>query len=112
MTSYKEHLLLLITTALAEHKKFFASSNSRWSSSEDDVQNVLSHLQNTVTENGQLTERLLRAFIDISVFSQRNYEGTEVNRIISQLFEEFYTGIPEFRSMKPLGMDFGKGVPF
>lgn len=58
-----------------------------------------------------INERVLRAYWDISVYSLRNYWDVKLGEALKNLTKVLYEEIPDFKYLKPLGMDFGKGMP-
>lgn len=77
-----------------------------------DTRKVLETMKEFCISNKPFNDRLIRAFIDISVVSVRNFENTTLGEAIYSLSSYFYDVLPEYESYKPLGVDFGNGDPF
>ncbi|MDR7130078.1 hypothetical protein J2X69_002425 [Algoriphagus sp. 4150] len=77
-----------------------------------DTREVLETMKDFCVRNKPFNDRLIRAFIDVSVVSVRNFENTTLGEAIYSLSSYFYEVLPEYKSYKPLGVDFGKGEPF
>lgn len=88
----------------------YLNGEESWSTT--DTRKVLETMKEFCIRNKPFNDRLIRAFIDISVVSIRNFENTNLGEAIYSLSSYFYEVLPEYQSYKPLGVDFGNGEPF
>lgn len=59
----------------------------------------------------KINERLLRAMHDLGMSSYKDFENTSLEEALNDLTAALYNEIPDYKKLKPLGMDFGKGNP-
>lgn len=102
-----------IKTVLLELDNYvlnFLDGEEGWATS--DTRKVLETMKEFCVRNKPFNDRLIRAFIDISVVSVRNFENTGLGDAIYSLSSYFSEVLPEYKSYEPLGGDFGNGEPF
>jgi type III secretory pathway component EscV len=108
----KLNLISLLETALVEADNFtikYYDGDENYMLDTKKVLNLLKNeIQNTPT---QINERVLRAMHDIGVVAVKQYENTLLETAIMNVTSILYKEIPNYKSLKPLRMDFGKGEP-
>lgn len=108
----KLNLILLLEKALVEADNFtikYYDADEKYMVDTKKVLNLLkSEIQNTPN---QINERVLRAMHDIGVVAVKQYENTTLETAIMNVTSLLYNEIPNYKSLKPLRMDFGKGEP-
>jgi len=67
-------------------------------------QEVLKHPDN-------INERVLRAMHDVGVAGVKQYDPSPLGNAIGTVVSMLYYGIPQYKNLAPLRMDFGKGDP-
>ena len=110
----KEQVEILIDLALIDLENYlekYKIKGDAWP--ENITKSVLLKIKEECQKgDSNFSIRLLRAFIDISIVSSRNFDGTPLSDSIFNLYEFFYLYIPSFKDLENLGLDFGKGNPF
>lgn len=64
-----------------------------------------------INQPNNINERVLRGMADIGGMSVKAYENTPLEEAIGAVTEMLYYGIPHYKHLEPLRMDFGKGDP-
>lgn len=107
-------LITLIDNALAETNNVVANSLN-YNENEEPIlstKKVLNLLKEEVQHNPEkIHERILRAMHDIGMSAYKDFENTPLENAIGKVTEMLYNGIPQYKEIEPLRMDFGKGNP-
>lgn len=73
---------------------------------------VLNLLASEIVNNKEnINHRILRAMHDIGMSAYKDFENTEMENLIQKITAKLYNEIPEYKKLKPLRGDFGKGEP-
>lgn len=105
-------LITLIEVALVEADDFVARYYDGNDKPMISTKKTLSLLKEELQSNPEsINERVLRAMHDIGATAVKSYENTPLEGAISDVTGMLYYGIPHYKNLKPLRMDFGKGNP-
>lgn len=113
MENYEE-CIDLIDKALEDTKIVVAKSKWMRFDSEPilSTQRVLQALRSDFVKNPDgVNERILRAMHDLGMSAFKEFENTPLEESIAGITSFLYKSHPIYKSLKPLGSDFGKGVP-
>jgi hypothetical protein len=73
---------------------------------------ALNYLKVELLNNpNEINERVLRAMHDMGVAAVKMYYDSPLESSLSNLIDKLSREIPEYKKLKPLGLDFGKGDP-
>jgi len=108
----KRNLILLLEKALIESTNFtiqYYDGNDEYMA---DTKKVLNLLKSEIKKRPtQINERVLRAMHDVGALAVKQYENTKLEAAIMDITSILYNQIPNYKSLKPLRSDFGKGDP-
>lgn len=94
--------------AITDTIKYFQSGSKPIA----DTKKILSLLKQEVLSNPEnINQRILRAMHDMGASSYKDFEYTSVEKALNNVTEILYNEYPGYRTLTPLGMDFGKGNP-
>jgi len=109
-TTLLKELSLEVLKQLDEYSKVRIITSASWSV--HDTRKVITLLIAELDKNEDyISERVLRAVMDVGAISVKNFEETPLGESIDRLFHELYVGIPDFKNLHRLGNDFGKCNP-
>lgn len=113
MENYLE-LISLINNALKDVKSVVAKS--KWMRFDNEpihnTQKLLLALRAEVEQSPNIIdERILRGMHDLGMSAFKEFENTPLEDSIEKITSFLYKTFPTYRDLKPLGADFGKGVP-
>jgi len=107
-------LIALINIALIETNNFVIESKY-FQGDEEIIVNTKKALnllrQEVEHQPNNINKRVLRALHDIGVASFKYFENWPLEDAINNVTEMLYNEIPEYKDLRPLRMDFGKGNP-
>jgi hypothetical protein len=107
----KRALLTLVQTAKAEVEAYGEQYNVLAQGNIADVTKVLSLLEVEFRNEGEVNERVLRAFKDVCTLIATHYEHTTMFDPVFRLHDALSRYFPGFRNLPLLRMEFGKGEP-
>jgi hypothetical protein len=64
-----------------------------------------------LNSSAKINERILRAMHDMGVAAVKMFYDSLLESSLSNLIDKLSREIPEYKKLKPLGLDFGKGNP-
>jgi|SRR6185295_11745696 len=113
MENYLE-LIDLINKSLEDLKIVVAKS--KWMRMDDEpiksTQKLLLALKSEIVANSDVAnERILRGMHDLGMSAFKEFENTPLEESILKITSFLHKSFPRYEGLKPLGADFGKGVP-
>jgi len=107
-----KNLIALIEIALVEADKYVAKYYHGDEGPMISIKKALRLLKEQVHNHPEnINERVLRAMADVGGISVKTYENTSLETAIGSVTEMLYYGIPHYKNLEPLRMDFDKGDP-
>lgn len=108
--NYNQCVLLCeqVLQNLDQYVKNNCDGNVGWA--ERDTEKVINKIKTSVVNKNFPEDMLLRAFMDVSVISARNFDNTELGESITKLSNFFLNSISSYMLLEPLGMEFGEYI--
>lgn len=108
-------LILVVEKALSELEKISGTSAYFRADGKPivSIRMVLLLLKEEIINNPErINPRVLRAMHDVGMSSYKDFEHTPVEKALNNVTDILYDEFPGYKSLSPLGIDFGKKVPY
>lgn len=112
MNKYK--VIELIDIALSEIDTLVSGSTFYTNERESivDTRKILFLLKKEIMKNpDKINIRVLRSTRNMGMYAYKDFENTPLEDTLGKITEQLYYAFPNYKDLKPLGMDFGKGEP-